>query len=308
MQAQSKQPTRPMVAVLGAGRMGGPMAVNLLRAGFPVRAFDAQAAQREWLAQQGVSAVDSVPALLAGAEVLITMLPSDAVLQQVAEQVLPLLSAEMLWIDMATSQLATSQRLAQQVAERGAYFLDAPVSGGERGAQAASLSIMVGGERAVYERALPVLEALGSTVTYIGGAGMGLIAKFVNQMLMEATFCTVAEAFAMAAKAGADVDAVYQAVRNGFGGSPVLDQVLPQWLAGNLGTGRELTLHQKDGSYALAAAQMLGVPTPITEATHGLFNQAVEAGHGHESAAAIGRLFEQWLGVRLVADSTKVEE
>jgi 2-hydroxy-3-oxopropionate reductase len=291
------------IAFVGAGRMGGPMALNMRRAGFAVVAYDASRAQLDELAQQGVTAVDSAQAAARAAEIVITMLPSDDVLQKVvagAGGLLETLGPGQTLIDMGTSKLATSQRLAVLVEARGAHMLDAPVSGGEQGARDATLSIMVGGERAVFERCRPALAALGTTLTYIGGQGMGLIAKLVNQMLMEAAFCTIAEAFALAAKAGADIDAVYQAVRGGLGGSRVLDQMLPQLLAGDLGSGRELTLHHKDGAYALAAAESLGSWAPITELTHALFEQALAAGQGAHSAAAVARVFEEHVGVRLV--------
>jgi 2-hydroxy-3-oxopropionate reductase len=291
------------IAVVGAGRMGGPMALNLLRAGFAVHAYDTSAAQLEQLAGQGVTAAESIQAAARAAEIVITMLPSDDALQQVVEGpggLLEALRPGQVLIDMGTSKPATSQRLAGLVAARGAAMLDAPVSGGEPGARDATLSIMVGGERAVFERCRPALAALGATLTYIGGHGMGLIAKLVNQMLMGAAFCTIAEAFALAAKAGADVEAVYQAVRGGLGGSRVLDQMLPQLLSGDLGSGRELTLHHKDGAYALAAVAALGGWAPITELTHALFDQALAAGQGAHSAAGVARAFEERVGVRLV--------
>jgi 2-hydroxy-3-oxopropionate reductase len=305
MGVQTSHPAIRSVAVIGAGRMGGPMALNLLRAGFAVTAYDASLAQRKALAQQGLAMADSAQGAARQAGTVITMLPSDDALHQVLEGpsgLLELLVPGQVLIDMGTSTLATSQRLAGLVAERGAQMLDAPVSGGERGAREGSLSIMVGGERAVFERCRPLLAAMGTTITYIGGNGMGLMAKYVNQMIMEATFCTIAEAFGLAAKAGADLDAVYQAVRGGYGGSPVLEQMLPQLLAGNLGSGRELTLHHKDGAYALAAAQALDAWAPITELTHALFDQALAAGQGSHSAAAIARIYEQRLGVKLVQD------
>jgi 3-hydroxyisobutyrate dehydrogenase-like beta-hydroxyacid dehydrogenase len=146
---------------------------------------------------------------------------------------------------------------------------------------------------------------MGGAITHIGGSGMGLIAKYVNQMLMEATFCAVAEAFGLAARAGADLDAVYQAVGSGLGGSRVLDQMLPQLRAGNLGSGRELTLHYKDGSYALAASETLGAWAPLTQLTHEIFAQARAAGHGGGSAAGVARVFEQRMSVRLVSDPTE---
>jgi 3-hydroxyisobutyrate dehydrogenase-like beta-hydroxyacid dehydrogenase len=293
------------VAVVGAGRMGGPMALNLLRAGFVVRAFDTSAAQLGALERQGVSPATSGAEAARGADAIITMLPSDDALRQAIEGpggLLDALRPGQVLVDMGTSKLATSQRLAAVIAGRGADMLDAPVSGGERGARDATLSIMVGGERAAFERCRPMLAALSATLTYIGGHGMGLIAKLVNQMLMEAAFCSIAEAFALAASAGADIEAVYAAVRGGLGGSRVLDQMLPQLLAGDLGSGRELTLHHKDGAYALAAAESLGCWAPITELSHALFDAALAAGHGAHSAVAVARVFEQRMGVRLVND------
>jgi 3-hydroxyisobutyrate dehydrogenase-like beta-hydroxyacid dehydrogenase len=290
------------IAVIGVGRMGGPMALNLLRAGFAVSAYDASPAQLEALARQGVAAADSAQAAASTASAIITMLPSDDVLQRVVEGPEGLLSqmrAGQVLIDMSTSKLTTSQRLAALVAERGAHMLDAPVSGGEQGARDGTLSIMVGGDRAVFERCRPLLAAMGTTLTYIGANGMGLVAKLVNQMLMEAAFCAVAEAFALAASAGADLAAVYQAVRGGHGGSRVLDMMLPQLLSGDLGSGRELTLHHKDGLYALAAAEALGSWAPVTQLTHELFDQALAAGQGIHSAAAVAHVYEQRVGVGL---------
>jgi 2-hydroxy-3-oxopropionate reductase len=292
------------IAVIGVGRMGGPMALNLLRAGFAVSAYDASPAQLDALASQGVAAADSARTAVRAAELVIIMLPSDDALQQVIEGpggLLDELRVGQTLIDMGTSKLATSQRLAALIAGRGAHMLDAPVSGGEPGARDGTLSIMVGGERAVFERCRPALAAMGTTLTYIGSNGMGLIAKLVNQMLMEASFCIIAESFGLAAKAGADLEAVYQAVHGGLGGSRVLDIMIPQLLSGDLGSGRELTLHHKDGGYALAAAETLGCWTPITELTHALFDQALAAGQGIHSAAAVARVYEQHDAVRLAA-------
>jgi 3-hydroxyisobutyrate dehydrogenase-like beta-hydroxyacid dehydrogenase len=293
------------VGVIGVGRMGGPMALNLRRAGFDVRAYDVSPAARQWAAQSGLAVASSLAAA-ADADAIILMLPSDEALRECVEGeggVLAHLRSGQVVIDMSTSMLATSQRIAGLVRGRGAAMLDAPVSGGEAGAQAGTLSIMVGGERLVFERCKPVLAAMGGTVTYIGGHGMGLIAKYVNQMLMEATFCAVAEAFTLAAKAQADLDAVYQAVRSGLGGSRVLDQMVPQLLSAQLGSGRELALHYKDGGYALAACEGLGAWAPLTELTHAIFGQAAALGQGTHSAAAVARVYEQRSGAQLVSDA-----
>ena len=290
------------VGFIGVGRMGRPMVRHLAQAGFSVTAYDNVAAQIAPLTEYGVALASTTEAAARDAEVIILMLPTDEALQAVMEApdgLLPMLRAGQVVIDMATSQLATSRRLAALVAERGASMLDAPVSGQIHGAETGTLSIMVGGDRATFERCRPVFEAMGTTVTYIGANGMGLVTKLVNQMLMEASFCAVAEAFTFAAKAGADLQAVFDAVRNGLGGSKVLEQMLPQILADDFGSGRELTLHWKDGGYAVDAAAAVGAWAPITELTHQLFAAAIAAGHGDESGPAVVRVFEERAGIRL---------
>lgn len=296
------------VGFIGVGRMGGPMALNLHRAGFAVRAFDLASAPLEQLAQSGVPTADSLETAVADAHAIILMLPSDDALQQTmagSPGVLGCLQAGQTVIDMSTSTLASSRRFAALVAEKGAAMLDAPVSGGEAGAQAGSLSIMVGGNRVIFEHCRPLFAALGHTITYIGGNGLGLVTKYVNQMLMEATFCAVAESFAMAAKAGADLTAIHAAVSSGLGGSRVLDSMVPQLVSGDLGQGRELALHYKDGSYALAAGELLGAWLPVTYLSHELFAAAVAAGQERHSAVAVARVYEQRTGVQIVAPPAK---
>jgi 2-hydroxy-3-oxopropionate reductase len=302
----SEQPRIQMIAMIGVGRMGGPMALHLSRAGFAVRAYDTATAQLAPLAERGILVAGSVADAVAGVDLIITMLPSNDALIQVASApggLLDLIQPGQVLIDMSTSKLATSQQLAGEIARRGATMLDAPVSGGEQGAQQGTLSIMVGGDQDSFDRCRPALAAMGSAITYIGGSGMGLIAKYVNQLLMEASFCAVAEAFALAARAGADLESVYQAVRSGLGGSRVLDQVLPQLLSGDLGSGRELTLHHKDLSYLLASGEALDAWMPLAQQLKQIFDQAIIDGHGAQSAAAVARVYERRAGVRLVAPS-----
>lgn len=291
------------IGFVGVGRMGGPMALNLQRAGYAVRVYDVSEAALSAAAQAGLAIAGSPGEAAQAADAVILMLPSDEALTGLMEGedgLLARLRPGQVVIDMATSLLGTSQRLAAQAAERGAALIDAPVSGGIDGAQAGTLSIMVGGELAVVERCRPVLRAMGTTVTHIGGQGLGLIAKYVNQIVMEAAFCAVAEAFSLAAKAGADLEAVYQAVRHGLGGSRVLDLMLPQLLSGDLGRGRELTLHYKDGGYALAVGEALGAWTPLTALTHEIFAEAMQAGHGGHHASGVVRVYEQRAGARVV--------
>ncbi len=299
-----EQPNIQKIAVIGVGRMGGPMAGHLQRAGFTVCGYDTASAQRASLAERGLRVAESLAQAIQGADLIITMLPSNDVLLEVVRGsggILEHIQAGQILIDMSTSKFTSSQSLAEEIHQRGAIMLDAPVSGGEVGAQNATLSIMVGGDQHAFERCRPAFAAMGTTITHIGANGMGLIAKYVNQMLMAASFCAAAESFALAAQAGADLSMVYQAVRNGLGGSRVLDQVLPQLLSGDLGTGRELTLHRKDLSYLLESGEALDAWMPIAQQARIIFEQAFADGHGGQSAAAVAHVYEQRMGVRLVA-------
>jgi 2-hydroxy-3-oxopropionate reductase len=300
---QSSETSVRTVAYIGVGRMGGPMAANAMARGFAVTAYDPSQAAVAALAARGARGAGSIAEAVAGADAVVTMLPTDEALSAVAEGpggLLASLAPGQIAIDMSTSKLASSVRIAEALAERGVAMLDAPVSGGVSGAEQGTLSIMVGGERAVFERCQALLASMGTTVTYIGPSGHGLIAKLVNQMLMEATFCAVAESFGLVARAGADFEAVYEAVRGGLGGSRVLDLMMPHLLTGELGDGRELTLHYKDGAYALAAAESLGAWVPLTELTHQLYQQAMDLGAGGGHASGVARVFEQKIGARLV--------
>lgn len=290
------------IGFIGVGRMGGPMALNTHKAGFEVAAYDVVPTALRSLDSEGIHTCGSRAEIAASADVIILMLPSDDALKETMEGtdgLLTVLRPGQIVIDMSTSKLATSRHYAQKASERNAHMLDAPVSGGTGGAQNGTLSIMVGGEQAIYEQCRPVLQAMGKTVTRIGDHGMGLVAKLVNQMLMEATFCAVAESFAFAVKAGADVATVYEAVRNGLAGSKVLDQTIETLLSGNFGTGRELTLHYKDGGYALDAVASVDAWAPVTELSHKLFADALAAGQGEKSAPALVKLFEEQLGVKV---------
>jgi 2-hydroxy-3-oxopropionate reductase len=187
------------IAFIGTGRMGEPMAAHLLRAGFTLAVADTNPDPLARLAGAGATIADSPATAAEGAELIIAMLPSDEALQEVAGGLLGQLGPGQIFVDMGTSRLATSLRLAALLRERGAQMLDAPVTGGEAGAQQATLDIMVGGERAAFERCEAALRAMGRKATYVGGHGHGLVAKFVNQMIMEATFGVIAEAFSFAA-------------------------------------------------------------------------------------------------------------
>lgn len=282
------------VSFIGVGRMGEPMAAHLLQAGYRVTVHDLNPAPLQRLARQGAITAINVQAAAQAGEAVITMLPTDEALQDIAVgSLLDVLTPRQVFIDMSTSRLATSRRLAKLLGDRRVAMLDAPVTGGESGAQAGTLTIMVGGEPEVYARCEPVLKAMASKVTHVGPQGHGLIAKYVNQMIMESMFGILGEAFSFAESAGADKAAVYEAIRTGMAASPLMDMTMQFWLKGDFGTGRELTLHTKDGAYALAAAEDVKAWTPFTALSHELYKLALRQGDGERHAAALALLFER---------------
>jgi len=210
------------------------------------------------------------------------------------------MSAGSLIIDTSTTEPAVSVRLAEELSARGIRFLDAPVSGGPKAAEEATLAIMVGGDPDVLEACRPVLEAMGSTVVRMGSVGAGETAKMVNQMIVGAEFVIIAEAFALGARSGLDPKVLYEAIRNGWAGSRILDVAVPAMLSRNFTPGGTVDIHWKDLGYALRVAEGLDVPTPVTSLVREVFKAARSAGDGALSQPAVVRLWERLLGIEVV--------
>ena len=281
------------VGFVGVGRMGEPMVGHLLDHRFQVTVYDITAGPLERLGQRGAQVAPSLEAAVQAGDMVITMLPTDEALQGLSDTLVDNLRPGTILVDMSTSRLTTSRALGVRLADKGVAMLDAPVTGGVGGAQKGTLSIMVGGDTATVARCAPVLEAMASRVTHIGPAGHGLLAKYVNQMIMESTMAAIGEAFSFAAQAGVDTGKVYDAIRGGAAQSFVLDTSAAVVGRGDYGTGRELALHAKDGGYALAAAEAVGAWTPMTAASHELFKLALWQGEGEHSGAALVRVYEK---------------
>jgi len=202
-------------------------------------------------------------------------------------------------IDMSSIDPIVARGLAAEAASRGVEMLDAPVSGGEPGARAGTLAIMVGGDMGAFERCRPILEAMGRSVVRVGEAGAGQVTKLANQIIVALNIEAIGEALVFATRAGVDPEAVFQAIRSGLAGSNVLDAKAPLILERDFRPGFRIELHRKDLDNALAAAASLGVPLPATAAVR----QAVEAlmvdGRGEEDHAAIVRFAEGLAGVEI---------
>jgi 2-hydroxy-3-oxopropionate reductase len=287
------------IGFIGLGIMGRPMAENLAKK-FDVLGFDVQQSRRDGL--EGVTAVRSAADVGRACDVVCLSLPSAAVVEEVvlgSGGLADSLKKGSLLIDLSTSLPSLSRRIAARLKERGAQFADAPVSGGEGGAKSASLAIMVGAEPAVFARCEPVLSAIGKTVVRVGDVGAGDIAKLVNNMIVGTAFAVIAEGFALAGRNGVDVTSLYEAIREGWAGSKVLDVSAPAIASRQYVPGGTVDMLQKDLSYARALAAESHSPIPMTAAAHELYVAAQSAGHGKSSQPALFELFrgaESWKG------------
>ena len=279
------------VGFIGTGIMGKPMARNLLQAGYPVRAWNRSPAKAQELAAHGAEVLPT-PALAAkGAQVLVCMLSDGPTCDEVlfgeggAARVL---APGALVIVMSSIAVDSAVEQARQCAALGLRYLDAPVSGGERGAREASLAIMVGGEVAAFEQGREVLAAMGRPV-HVGPAGTGELSKLVNQLIVASTIATVAEGLLLAERGGADPIKVHEALLGGFVDSPIWRQHGQRMLDNDFTPGGPAKWQLKDTRTALAQAQKLGLSLPVGSLVDGLFQAMIEAGDGELDHAGLIR-------------------
>nr|WP_314416686.1 NAD(P)-dependent oxidoreductase [uncultured Pseudomonas sp.] len=279
------------VGFIGTGIMGKPMARNLLQAGYPVRVWNRSPAKAQELAAHGAEVLPT-PALAAkGAQVLVCMLSDGPTCDEVlfgeggAARVL---APGALVIVMSSIAVDSAVEQARQCAALGLHYLDAPVSGGERGAREASLAIMVGGEVAAFEQGRQVLAAMGRPV-HVGPAGTGELSKLVNQLIVASTIATVAEGLLLAERGGADPAKVHEALLGGFVDSPIWRQHGQRMLDNDFTPGGPAKWQLKDTRTALAQAQKLGLSLPVGSLVDGLFQAMIEAGDGELDHAGLIR-------------------
>ncbi|MDQ2069839.1 NAD(P)-dependent oxidoreductase [Natronospira bacteriovora] len=278
-------------AFIGLGSMGWPMARNLHRAGLLAAVWNRSPARRSAFAEDtGLAAVDDLAALPARARVLLLCVSADEDVQAVVEALLPGLEEGHVVVDCSTVQPATARQMAEAVAERGASFLDAPVSGGTEGAEAATLSMMVGGSTEALAVARPILEAMASRIIHMGPAGAGQAAKAVNQVAVAGVNQAVSEAMALAASQGLDADRVIEALSGGAADSWFLRKRAPNMRDGVYPLGFRVSLHDKDLAICQALAAEAEAQLPIIEMTRLHYRRLIEAGHGDEDVSALFRI------------------
>lgn len=295
------------IAYIGLGIMGRPMALNLLRAGYSVRVWARRAESMQPLIEAGATACSSPADASSGADIIFTNVSDTIDVEQVIlgdSGVIEAAASSSVVVDMSTISPSVTRDIAARLAEGGVEMLDAPVSGGEKGAIDATLSIMVGGKAAVFDRVLPVFEVLGSNIVLIGDNGAGQVTKACNQTVIAQTISAIGEAFVLATAAGVDPARVREALLGGFAGSRVLDSHGGRMLAHDFKPGFKSKLHQKDMRIVLETAHELGIALPGAALATQLINALVGSGGGEDDSCAILRLQEQLAGVDV---SKKVE-
>lgn len=293
--------TEGAVGFIGLGIMGRPMALNLVRAGHRLVVHSRSRPPVEELVRAGATAPGSPLAVAKGTDVVITMLPDAPTVEAVVRELAPGLRRGALVVDMSTIQPESARALARELAAREVGFLDAPVSGGERGAVEGSLSIMVGGEAAHVERAAPLLRAVGSRLVHLGGPGAGQVTKAVNQLVVMSTIEIVAEALVLAAKAGVSPSKVREALLGGFASSRILESHGERMIQRNFRPGGRAELHVKDIEVIGALARAGGVPLPAFEASAQQLHALIEHGGADLDHAAMVTELERAAGIELSA-------
>lgn len=280
------------IAMLGLGLMGRPMAVNLARAGAELTVWNrSPAAAEEVSAATGARAAASPAEAAAGADIAIICVTDTAAVEAVlfgADGITAAHPAPRVVIDMGTTDPLATPDIGRRLTEGcGASLIDAPVSGGTRGAEAATLSIMAGGEDAAFDAALPVLQVLGSRITRIGGPGAGQVAKAANQVVVGVVIQAVAEALALAEAAGVDPARVREAMIGGFADGTILRQHGERMVAGNLVPGGKCRIHLKDMVQATRLGDANGLAMPASTLVRDAFARLVEQGRGELDHSAL---------------------
>lgn len=287
------------IGFIGLGIMGRPMAKHLAKAGHEVIVLKSSAAAND-LSNEGAMVVDTPSQLAAQSDVIITMLPDSPEVEEIVkgeDGVATGIKKGSLFIDMSTIAPSTSIELNKLFLEKGVDALDAPVSGGQAGAEGATLSIMVGGSESAFKRALPIFERMGKNIVHIGDSGAGQTAKACNQIIVGMTIQAVAEALTLAKKSGVDVAKVRAALLGGFAQSKILDLHGQRVLDSNFKPGFKVKLHRKDMNIALQTGKELSVPLPGSAIVASQMDALIASGDGELDHSALAKFLQSISGL-----------
>jgi len=284
------------IGFVGLGIMGKPMARNLLKAGYALTVYSRRRESVEALIAEGAQGADSLREVGERSTVVITMVTDTPDVQQVvlgSDGILSSLPSGETIIDMSTISPTATREIAVATQTKGIHFLDAPVSGGEGGAIAGTLSIMVGGEASTFNTCLPILQAMGKNIIHVGPSGSGQLVKLCNQIAVAVTNLAMSEALIFAAKAGVNFELMHQAISGGAAGSWQLSNLAPRIFQRDFAPGFMVKLQQKDLRLVLQEADRLRLALPATSLVHNLFNALESMGAGNEGTQALVKVLER---------------
>ena len=290
------------IGFIGLGIMGKPMSKNLLKAGYQLVVFNRSKGSVKELVAAGAKAADNPREVAEQAETVITMLPNSPDVREVVlgtAGVIEGAAKGSVVIDMSSIAPLVSREIAARLEEKGVEMLDAPVSGGEPKAIEGTLAVMVGGKKEIFDKCYPVMKAMAGSVVHVGGAGAGNIAKLANQVIVALNIAAMSEALVMAAKAGADPERVYQAIRGGLAGSAVLDAKAPLVMDRKFNPGFRINLHIKDLNNVLETSHAVGAPLQLTASVMEIMQSLKVDGLGDTDHGSLIRYYEKMAGIEV---------
>jgi 2-hydroxy-3-oxopropionate reductase len=291
------------VGYIGLGLMGKSMARNIIKAGYPLVVHNRSRGAVDELVAEGAEGASSPAEVAHKVDVVITNLPDSPDVEQVvlgSDGIVEAAREGLIFIDNSTIKPATARLISERLGEQGVSCLDAPVSGGDIGARQGTLAIMVGGPEQALERVRPVLEAMGKTITHVGGAGAGQIAKAANQIMVAAQMVAMGELLIFARKAGADPAKVVQAIQGGAAQCWTLDVKPERLFSGNREPGFKAYMQAKDLGIVLDTAKQYGIPLTAAALHTQLFNAMLEMGLGDQDNSAVIGVVEALAGTKLL--------
>ena len=290
-----------LVGFIGLGIMGKPMAMNLIKSGFKLIAYDINPKTLKEIKNKGVEIAESIADLAKNSNVIITMLPNSPDSLEVIigdKGIINNAKIGTLVIDMSSIDPIVSIEIGKKLKECEIDFLDAPVSGGEPKAIEGTLAIMVGGKQKTFKKALPFFNAMGSSYTLVGNVGAGNFTKLTNQIIVALNIAAICEAMLLAKKAGLNITKMYEAIKKGLAGSAVLDSKFPLIANKNFKPGFKIKLHKKDIQNALNASIKLNVPLVFTPQIFEILKSLDVLGYGELDHSAIYKFYENISGIK----------
>lgn len=286
---------KPKIGFIGIGIMGFPMACNILKAGYPLIAYNTSEPALANIVREGAERGESCAQVAKNCDIIITMLPNSPDVRKAVlgeGGILEGVCHGQIYIDMSSIAPLVTRSIAQELAKKGIDMLDAPVSGGQEKAQTGTLAIMVGGKEEIFNYCKPVLEVLGTPVL-VGGIGAGGTAKLVNQTIVAVNIAIVAEAFLLGKKAGVDPEKIFTAIQGGLAGSQCLNDKLPRMLGGNYDPGFRIRLHVKDLTNILETSHELHNAMPLTAQVMEMMQTLMAEGHTELDHAGLALFYEK---------------